>query len=223
MLHGFLPLLLAGTWVTIKLAVAALILGLLLGITGASMKLSNSRIARSIARVLTSVVRGVPELLVLFLVYFGGTIVLSKLFGKYIAVSSFIAGVSALALIFGAYATETFRGAYLAIPTGQFQAAAAYGFYGLKRLRRIILPQVWRHALPGLGNLWFVLLKDTALVSLIGLTDLMRATQNATAFTKQPFTFFGACALIYLLLTSLSMIGQKYISKRVSRHIRVEG
>ena len=223
MIQEFFPFLLKGTWVTVKLSLSSLAVGLLLGMLGALAKISTHTMARFLSIGITSVIRGVPELLILFLIYFGGTIVLTQSFGHYVEVSAFTAGVVALALIFAAYASETLRGAYLAIPAGQLEAAKAYGFSGFAAFRYIILPQLWRHALPGLGNLWFVLLKDSALVSLIGLTDLMRVVQNATAYTKKPFNFYLIAALIYLFLTSLSMIGQKMLNQRVNHFIHKEG
>lgn len=217
-LQGFLPQLLHGTWVTVQLALCSLALGLVLGIAGAAAKLSRWRWCRTISWAISELIRGVPELLVLFIIYFGGTILLSKVFGHYIEVSSFVGGVVALGLIFAAYATETFRGAYLAISHGQWEAAQAYGMSAPQAFFRIMLPQLWRHALPGLGNLWFVLLKDTALVSLVGLTDLMTAAQSATAYTKQPFTFYLAAGVIYLMLTTVSMLGQRQLEKYYNRY-----
>jgi His/Glu/Gln/Arg/opine family amino acid ABC transporter permease subunit len=218
MLEGFIPQLLAGTWITIKLALCALILGLLFGILGALAKLSPIKTLQWFGNGLTSIIRGLPELLVIFFIYFGGTLILSKLFGTYIEISAFISGVAALGLIFGAYASETLRGAYLAIPRGQLEAAIAFGFSHGKTFYYILLPQIWSHALPGLCNLWFVLLKDTALVSLIGLADLMRVAQNATAFSNRPFTFYLTAAGIYLVLTSISLLFAGRIEQRVNRH-----
>lgn len=210
-LLGFSDLLLAGTWVTIKLALASLVLGLLFGMLGAVAKLSAFRPARALATLYTTLVRGIPELLLVLTIYFGGSMVLMALasqFGytDYIEISAFGAGVAALSIAFGAYSTEVFRAAIQAIPVGQWESAAALGMTRRKTFFRIILPQVWRLALPGLGNLFQVLLKDTALVSVVGLNDLMRQAYVATGSTKQPFTFYMAAALIYLGLTLLSTL-----------------
>ena len=208
-LLGFGDLLLSGTWVTIKLAAVSLAFGLLFGLMGAAAKLSKYRLARTLATLYTTFVRGIPELLLVLTIYFGGSMVLMAVasrfgYDEYIEISAFGAGVAALSIAFGAYSTEVFRGAIQAIPKGQWESAQALGMRPLKVFFRIILPQVWRLALPGLGNLFQVLLKDTALVSVVGLNDLMRQAYVATGSTKQPFTFYMAAALIYLGLTVLS-------------------
>ena len=218
-MDGYWLQFLGGFFVTLKVALSALALGLGLGMLGAFGKLSHIPWLEKIINLITGLIRGLPELLVIFFIYYGCTIILSNLFGTYIAISSFVAGVIALGLIFGAYATETIRGAFLAIPHGQFEAAKAFGFRHAQTYRRILIPQVWYHALPGLGNLWFVLLKDTALVALIGLPDIMRVASNASASTMQPFMVYSVAAMIYLLLTSLSLLGQRYIAKRTSCYI----
>lgn len=209
-LHGFGDQILLGTLMTLQLAAGALSLGLLLGLLGASAKLSRSRIARGIGGLYTTVVRGVPELLIVLIIYFGTAGLLTRLaesFGHhgYVELSPYAAGVIALGLTFGSYATEVFRGAMLAIPKGQVEAAQAFGMGRWLIFRRITLPQVWRIALPGLGNLFLVLLKDTALVSLIGLEELMRKSAVAIGFTKEPFTFYLVAALIYLGMTVVTM------------------
>ncbi len=203
------------TWLTLELALLALGCGLLLGIGGALAKLSTHAWIRIPVVLLTSLLRGLPELLILFFVYFGGTILFAQVLKINVSVSSFAAGTVALALLFAAYATETLRGAYLAIPIGQFEAGYALGLTKGQVFKRVILPQLWRHALPGLGNLWFVLLKDTALVSLIGMDDIMWVAQKASAYTLKPFSFYLIAAMIYLLLTSVSLGGQKLIERRL--------
>lgn len=222
MLEGFLPQFLAGTWITIQLSLCALMVGLCIGVLGALATLSTSPWLRWGVDGLLCMIRGLPELLVLFFIYFGGTLLLSTVWGSYVEVNAFISGVTALGLIFGAYASETLRGAYLAIPAGQMEAAQAFGFNRSQAFYRIMLPQMWNHALPGLSNLWFVLLKDTALVSLIGLADIMRVAQNATAYSDRPFTFYLTAAFIYLLLTSTSLLASRYLQKRLNRY-RIRG
>ncbi|KZZ47409.1 ABC transporter permease, partial [Thalassolituus sp. HI0120] len=205
-LQGFGHLLLSGAWMTIQLALASLVIGLIIGLIGASAKLSNNRIARGIATTYTTVVRGVPELLLVLTLYFGGSQILMWIAGyfgydEYIEVGPFAAGVAALAIAFGAYATEVFRMAMLEIPKGQWESAQAIGMTRIQTFFRIIMPQLWRYSLPGLGILFQVLLKDTALVSVVGLNELMRQAAVGAANTKQPFDFYLAAAVLYLGLT----------------------
>ena len=204
-LHGFGHLLLSGTWVTLQLALASLAVGLVLGLIGAWASLSPFAPLRWAAVGYNTLMRGLPELLLVLLIYFGATQLIEKLTGSYVEVNAFVAGVAALSIAFGAYATEVFRSAIMEIPKGHREAAMALGLGRVDTFRRIVLPQLWRIALPGLGNLFLVLLKDTALVSVVGLEDLMRQAYVAAGFTKLPFTFYMAAAGIYLLLTIISM------------------
>lgn len=209
-LHGFWPQLLLGTLMTIKLALCALVLGMGIGLAMACARLSSSRLLAGLARLYTNVIRGVPELLGVLLIYFGASQLVQlagSWFGyqQYIEVGPFIAGVLALSLAFGGYAAEVFRGAFLAIPSGQYEAARVLGMGRLRCFWRITLPQLWRTALPGLGNLFLVLLKDTALVSVIGLEELMRKASLAVTYTREPFTFYFTATLMYLLLTWVTM------------------
>ena len=224
-LHGFGWQLGVGAWMTVRVALASLALGLALGMIGALVKLSGFRRARALAEAYTTVIRGVPELLILLLFFFGGTVLLSRLWGlfgpdAYVEVDAFSAGVVALSLVFGAYATEVFRGAILAVPKGQIEAAKAVGMSRVLLFRRIMLPQVWRFALPGLGNLWLVLLKDTSLVSVIGLDELMRKAYIAAGATREPFTFYLAAALVYLGFTVVSVTGLQYFERASTRGVR---
>lgn len=205
----------AGTWVTFQLAIFALAVGMLLGIVFALGKLSSHFFLRAPCQIITGLIRGLPEILVLFFIYYGGAALLTVLLGHTSQINAFVSGVIALSLLFGSYASETLRGAYLAIPAGQKQAALSYGFSNWQTFSKIILPQMWQHALPGLSNLWFILLKDTALVSLIGLSDIMQVALNAIGYTQQPFTYYLIAALIYLLLTSLSLAMRKYLQSRL--------
>lgn len=205
-LQGFGGLLLSGAAVTIKLALTSLIVGLVLGLLGATAKLSKIWIFRQLATLYTSVMRGIPELLLVLFLYYGGQMILTSLlkslgYNQYVEVSAFWAGVMALSIAFGAYATEVFRMAIQELPKGQWEAAQAIGMRPFQTFKRIILPQVWRLALPGLGNLFLVLLKDTALVSVVGLKDIMYQSSRAAQSTQQPFTFYMAAAVIYLGLT----------------------
>ncbi len=206
-LHGYTDLLLQGTLLTIKLGMTSLVFGLIFGLLGATAKLSNIWPLKQLADIYTTVVRGIPELLVVFAIYFGGDMLVSfiakEVFGYRgrIDIGSFWPGVVALSFMFGAYATEVFRMAIGEIPKGQWEAAQSLGMRPMQTFFRIILPQMWIVALPGLGNLFLVLLKDTALVSLIGLKDLIYYSSRAAQSTQEPFTFYLVAALIYLCLT----------------------
>jgi polar amino acid transport system permease protein len=220
-LHGFGPALVAGTWMSIQLALASLALGLILGLLGALAKTSPYATLRWVGGTYSTIVRGIPELLWVLLIYFGTTDVmraLGELFGiKNLALSPFAAGTIALGLCFGAYATEVFRGALLAIPKGHREAGLALGLSKVRIFWRLVLPQMWRIALPGLGNLFMILMKDTALVSVIGLEEIMRRSQIAVSVSKEPFTFFLVAAFIYLGLTVLAMTCMHFLEKRAAR------
>lgn len=214
-LQGFGHLLISGSWITIQLAICSLIVGLCLGLLGAAAKLSPYRVLRGIATAYTTIIRGIPELLLVLTLYYGGSQILGWLLqsDEYIEVGPFAAGVAALAIAFGAYATEVFRMAMLEIPKGQWESSYAMGMTRLQTFFRIIMPQLWRYALPGLGNLFQVLLKDTALVSVVGLHDLMRQAQVGAAATKEPFTFYLAAALLYLCLTVVATFTTSYLER----------
>jgi len=224
-LYGFGGTLAAGAGVTIKLALASLIFGLCLGLIGAGAKLSRFFLLRTAADIGTTVIRGVPELVLVLAVYFGGAVVINGLAAKigysgYIEINAFGAGVLAIGAASGAYATEVFRGAILAIPKGQVEAARALGMPAFLLFRRIVLPQVWRYALPGLGNLFLILQKNTALVSVTGLSDLMRNTTVAVGYTRKPFTFYLVAALIYLGFTTITMVGNQFLERWASRGVK---
>ena len=220
-LYGFGPALLAGTLMTIQLALCALALGLVLGLLGALAKTSPNKFLQWLGGTYSTIVRGVPELLWVLLIYFG-TVNLMRELGTLLGypeleLNAFAAGVIALGLCFGAYATEVFRGAILAIPRGHREAGQALGLSKARIFWRIILPQMWRIALPGLGNLFMILMKDTALVSVIGLEEIMRRSQIAVSLSKEPFHFFLIAAFIYLSLTVLAMTAMHFLEQRASR------
>lgn len=223
-LQGFGPALAAGTWMTIKLSVAAVGVGLLLGLLGALAKTSASLPLRLLGSGYTTLVRGVPETLWVLMIYYGtvsGLNAVGAAFGyPELALNPFAAGTLALGLCFGAYATEVFRGAILAIPRGQCEAGQALGLGTFAILWRLILPQMWRIALPGLGNLFMILMKDTALISVIGLEEIMRHSQIAVTASKQPFTFYLIAACIYLSLTIVAMGSLALMEKRAARGFR---
>jgi histidine transport system permease protein len=214
-LQGFGPLLLQGTWMTLKLSILSLLLSVLLGLIGASAKLSNSSLLRIPAQLYTTLIRGVPDLVLMLLIFYSLQTWLTNLTvaldWDYIEIDPFGAGIITLGFIYGAYFTETFRGAILAVPRGQMEAATAYGLKRSQRFRFVVFPQMMRFALPGIGNNWMVILKATALVSIIGLADLVKAAQDAGKSTYQLFYFLVLAALIYLLITSAS----NYVLRRL--------
>jgi len=193
---------------------------------GAAAKLSPFKLVRGIGQGYTTFVRGIPEILVVLLVYFGGEDIINRIaqdgFGYrgYIEVNIFVAGITALGLSFGAYATEVFRGAIQSVPEGQREAAIACGMRPFQTFWRITLPQAMRLAIPGLGNLFQVLLKDTSLVSLISLPELMRTSGIAISNTKEPFTFYLVAAVIYLTITCVVMIGQFYAERWANKGVK---
>ncbi len=211
--------LLAGAWLTLRLALATLPFGLALGLAVALMRDSPNRLLRVPGSIFTTVFRGLPELLTLLLVYFGGQMLLSKVFGA-VEVSAFISGLVALGLVFSAYASEVFLGAFRGIGRGQYEAGYALGLRRATVFRLIILPQLIRLALPGLANLWLVLLKDTSLVSVIALNDLLRQTSVAVRATKEPFLFYFVACMIYLAMSAVSSVGIAGIERWSQRGMR---
>lgn len=241
-----------GLQLTMQLAVIALSIGLVIGFMGAGAKLAPSKALNRIGNLYTVLIRGLPELLTLLLIYYGIQFGIQALIEavrlpelcaglglpdkldlidlgdgarsfcatETVDVSSFAAGVVALSLVFGAFATEVLRGAILAVPKGQLEAARAIGMSRPLVIRRILVPQVWRFALPGLGNLWLNLVKDTSLVSVIALDELMRKTSIAVGVTKEPFLFYGATCLLYLVVTGISMTAFARAERWASRGVR---
>jgi polar amino acid transport system permease protein len=214
----------AGAWLTIRLALTTLPFGLALGLLVAAAKASHNRVFRAAGNAFTTVFRGLPELLTIFLVYYGGQVLLQRLINvisdTQITVSGFVAGFVALGLVFAAYSSEVFLGASRAIPRGLYDAAAALGMRRGPTLYKVILPQFVRLALPGIANLWLVLLKDTALVSVIALDDLMRMTYVAVGATKQPFPLYLTAILIYLAMSIVSSVGIVRIERWSERGVR---
>lgn len=219
MINGYLLQLGLGTLVTLKLASCACLFGMLIGIVGALIESIPYAWLKYPAASFIFLIRGLPELLVLFFIYFGVSAILSHVFNRYVDVSAFAAGTIALGLIFGAYASQVFRGAFLAVEVGQIEAGKALGLSAFNIFRYIMLPQAWRHALPGLGNLCLVLLKDTAIVTLIGLSDLMTEAKLAAATTQSPFTFYLFAACIYLSITTVFQYFFNRVSIRANRYL----
>lgn len=218
MSYDFLSLMFTAALMTLGLAVCSLILGLFLSLIFSVLE-ANRFVGKPTA-VFIALLRGLPEILVVLLVYFGSTELVEMLTGEYIEFGAFSCGVFALSLIFAAYASQTLRGAIQAIPKGQWESGAALGLSKSYTFIHIVMPQVWRHALPGLSNQWLVLLKDTALVSLIGVDDLMRQADLINTNTHQPFTWYGIAALIYLAVTLISQVGIRKLELRFTRFER---
>ncbi len=208
MLYGYSEVIFRGALVTLELAISSLLIAVVLGLIGAGAKLSKSRLAALIFEGYTTLIRGVPDLVLMLLIFYGLQIALNQL-TEALGLSQFdidpmVAGILTLGFIYGAYFTETFRGAYLAVPKGQIEAATAFGFTASQIFRRILFPAMMRFALPGIGNNWQVILKATALVSLLGLEDVVKATQLAGKSTWEPFYFAIVAGVIYLIFTTLS-------------------
>ena len=217
LLHGFGGQLLLGTISTIQLALASLVVGSVFGALGCWMQLSGSRVLRGAGYLYAAVIRGVPDLLVVFAIYFGGSLTLATLTGRYVEVNTFIAGVVALALSFGAYAAEIARGALLSVPQSQREAARTLGLTRAQALWTVVLPQAARTALAPFGNQSIVLVKQTSIVSIVGADELMRKAAEASGATRQPFTMYLAAACIYLALTGLATLFLEWAERRASR------
>jgi len=224
MLHGYLPAILGGLGVTLRVAAMSLAIACLFGLAGAVAKQSDSRIARAVADVYTTLIRGLPELVLMLAIFYGGQTAVNRLADSmgwgYVDIDPFIAGTLTMGFISGAYLTETFRGAILAVPRGQTEAGLAFGMSPARVLWRITLPQMVRHAIPGFANNWLVMVKATALVSIIGLDDMVHRAGLAAASTREPFTFYGAIAVIYLIITSVSILALHALDRRFSLGVR---
>ncbi len=209
---------LAGVSVTIALALATLPVGLTIGFFVALGKQSEEKTIRLAANIYTTIFRGLPELLTLFIVFYGAQIGIQAVYAwivgseTVIEVNAFVSGMIALGVVFSSYASEVFLSAFRAIPKGQYEGGWSIGLSGWHTMRLIILPQLIKIALPGLANLWLILLKDTALVSAVGLADILRQTGIAARVTKHAFLFFGVACLVYLVLAIIS----SYFINRIS-------
>ena len=214
-----------GVQVTLLVGICAMGLALLMGLIGAWGKMSHSKPARFAADTYTTVIRGVPELILILIVYYGTPTLIQSILEGFghdiiIDINPFLAGFITIGFIYGAFATEVFRGAFLAIDKGQIEAARAYGMSRTLAFRRVLLPQVWRFALPGLGNVWMVLIKATALISVIQLPELLRNADIAARAVRLPFTFYFAASLIYLAITIVSMLALQRAEAWANRGIR---
>ncbi|EKF9829950.1 arginine ABC transporter permease ArtQ [Vibrio cholerae] len=215
-LTGYSLSLVQASWMTLQIALASLLVGLLLALVFAGGEMAKLKLIKWPTTLLVTVIRGLPELLVVLFIYFGSTQVLFFITGEFIEISPFISGVIALSLIFASYASQTLRGALKAVGRGQREAASALGIPPSHALIRIVLPQAVRHALPGLMNQWLVLLKDTALVSLIGVTDLLKQAQLTSAATHEAFTWYATAAAVYLVITLITQRAVKVIDNKFS-------
>ena len=224
-LQGYGWMLWAGLKITLMVGICSLVLAMLMGLIGAWGKLSRNKVANVTAATYTTVIRGIPELILLLIIFYGTPTLVQGIaedlgYDIIVDFNPFISGVLTLGFIYGAFATEVFRGAFLAIPKGQIEAAQACGMSRFLAFRRILLPQMWRFALPGLGNVWMVLIKATTLVSVIQLDELMRMSYIAMSATKLPFTFFFFAALLYLGITVISLAGQHRLEAWANRGVR---
>ncbi|MGB7802232.1 histidine ABC transporter permease HisQ [Buttiauxella sp.] len=220
MLYGFSEVIFKGAIVTLELALSSVILAVIIGLAGAGAKLSKNRPLALLFEGYTTLIRGVPDLVLMLLIFYGLQMALNVLTDAMGAaqfdIDPMVAGIITLGFIYGAYFTETFRGAFLAVPRGHIEAATAFGFTGSQTFRRILFPAMMRFALPGIGNNWQVILKATALVSLLGLEDVVKATQLAGKSTWQPFYFAIVAGIIYLIFTTVSNGVLLWLERRYS-------
>ena len=210
------------TLMTIAVAVTAIFIGFFLAAIFTTFKLSKSKILNFVGNFYTTVFRGVPELLVIYLLFFGGSgavMYVAKIFGYdgYIEVNAFITGAISIGIISGAYSTEVFRGAIKSIHKGQFEASEVLGFKKKIYYYKIIIPQMLRLALPNISNVWQITLKDTSLISVTGLVEIMRQSYIAAGSTRDPLFFYSFAAVLYLLLTFLSLKLFNKLEKNYSR------
>ncbi|MGJ3263874.1 MAG: ABC transporter permease [Salinarimonas sp.] len=226
--RGWGAALLTAAGVTLAVAVCGFLVGSVLGSLAAAAKLSGSRVAAAIGDTYTTVLRGIPDLLVIYLFYFGGSLALTSIgrmlgYDGFLGLPIFITGALAIGVVNGAYQAEVFRGAYLSLSKGELEAARSVGMSRWLMFRRIVVPQVMRYAIPGLGNVWQLALKESALISVIGLVELLRQAQIGAGSTRQPFYFFLAAAILYLVLTTISTIAFQKAEDRAMRGVRRAG
>ena len=210
------------TLMTTVVSITAMLIGFSFAAIFTPLKLSKFKSLNLIANIYTTVIRGVPELLVIYLFFFGGSgaiMFVASMFGynDYIEINAFVTGSFAIGIISGAYSTEVFRGAIQSIDEGQFEAAKVLGFSKFKQFYKIVLPQMLRLAIPNLSNVWQITLKDTSLISVTGLVEIMRQSYIAAGSTRDPLFFYSFAAVLYLLLTFISM---KLINKLEVKYSR---
>lgn len=203
---AYLPQLLHGLGITLLVALGSFICGLMAAIVLAPLAIYAPAPVRKAISVYVGLIRGLPELLVIFLIFYGGTVLLTNIAGQYVEVNAINAGIAALSFVSAAYLTEILRGALLSVSSGQWEAALALGLRRSRAFRLIALPQMMARALPGLGNQWLVILKESALVSIIGLEELMRMSVVAAGATRQPLAFYLTAAALYIVITGVSTL-----------------
>ena len=218
---GWGGLMLAGLWQSLQIAIGGYGLGLLLGTGGAMGKLYGGPVAKDLLEVYTTLVRAVPELVLILILYYAGTDVLNQLstlvgFGP-VDISGLAAGIFVIGVVQGAYSTEVLRGAIKAVPVGQIEAARAYGMSPVQIMRRITLPAMLPHAIPGLSNLWLIATKDTALLAVVGFSELTLVTRQAAGSTKAYLLFFCAAGVLYLMITLVSNVLIGFIERHYRR------
>ena len=220
-MQSYFLAILNGAVLTVGVSLAALVVSIILGLLGAGAKLSGRPVLVGVATSYTTVIRGIPDLVLMLLVFYGGTIGLNNLLERMgsqatIDINPFFAGVLTIGFIYGAYMTETFRGAILSIPKGQAEAAWAFGMGRTQAFIRVTAPQMVRYALPGFTNNWLVLIKATALVSLIGLQEMTYIAKQASAATRSPFTYLLFAAALFLIYTAVSLYVLRKLNARYS-------
>ena len=214
---GYGDELIAGLFVTISLALLGFVLALTLGVVLGVVALSHNRLMQGFWRTYASIFMGVPSLLIIFFLFYNAPTIVEAITSVHIDVSAFSVGVTSLGIVYAAYVAEVIRGAVHNIPAGQFDAARALGLHKLYCWWFIVLPQAWRIALPGTTNVWMALLKDTALISLVGLTDVVRMANIASGATKQPFIFFAFAGLSFIVFSALTMFGAEQLERWANR------
>lgn len=224
MLHGYTTVILEGTLTTIYLAILSVVISVGIGLIAACSKLFGPRWTGMLASLYTTFIRGVPDLVLMLLIFYGIQSLLNQVTEwlqlGIVNIDPFAAGVLTLGFIYGAYFAETFRGAFMMVPKGQVESGLAFGLTPWQVFRLILFPQMMRHALPGIGNNWQITLKATALVSIIGLADVVHATQAAGKATYQFLTFSLLAAAIYLTLTTVSNILLRFLERRYSTGVK---
>jgi len=213
--------LLRGAWASLQIAAGAFALGLVIGTFGALAKLNGGPATRDLLAVYTTVVRAVPELILILILYYAGTDLLNQALRamgqRPVEISGVVAGIAVLGVVQGAYATEVLRGAIQSVPRGQLEAARAYGMGPVQTFRRVTFPAMLPLALPGLSNLWLIATKDTALLAIVGFSELTLETRQAAGATRAYFTFFLAAGALYLTMTLVSGRVFRWIEARYRR------
>lgn len=217
---AYLPQLLQGLAVTLIVALGSFICGFVVALILAPLAIYAPAPVRKIISLYVGLIRGLPELLVIFLIFYGGTVLLTKIAGRYIEVNAITAGIAALSVVSAAYLTEILRGALLSVSSGQWEAALALGLRRARAFRLVALPQMMARALPGLGNQWLVILKESALVSIIGLEELMRKSVVAAGATREPLAFYLSAAALYIAVTGVSTLLLRAYASRLAPQTR---